>query len=118
MTPETCALFIKGCTGEHPPATDDRIMNLFKTYDTNSDGFIERADFLVFYEKASQGRAETVRENLKHHCVRADLKKLSEVKDEESFEAQDMPRFKISKNVEHFNTLMALLDHPKSLVAE
>jgi hypothetical protein len=50
--------------------------------------------------------------------VRADLKKLSEVKDEENFEAQDMPRFKISKNTDYFNILMSLLDHPKSIVAE
>ena len=118
MTPETCSLFIKGCTGEHPPVTDDRIVNLFKTYDTNADGLIEREDFISFYTKASQGRAETVRENLRHHNVRADLKKLSEVKDEENFEAPDMPRFKISKNAEYFNILMSLLDHPKSIVAE
>jgi Ca2+-binding EF-hand superfamily protein len=42
MTKETCALFIKGCTGEHPPPSDDRIANLFKTYDINNDGKIER----------------------------------------------------------------------------
>jgi len=35
---------------------------------------------------------------MRHHNIRADLKKLSEVKDVESFEAQDMPRFKIPKN--------------------
>ena len=50
--------------------------------------------------------------------MRADLKKLSEVKDEENFEAPDMPRFKISKNTDYFNILMSLLDHPKSIVAE
>jgi hypothetical protein len=47
---------------------------------------------------------------LRHHNIRADLKKLSEVKDAESFEAQDMPRFKIPKNQEYFNLLMSLLD--------
>lgn len=118
MTPETCALFIKGCTNEHPPVTDDRVVNMFKSYDKNNDGFIEREDFLIFYETASRSKAETVRENLRHHNIRSDLKKLSEVKEEENFEAKDMPRFKISKNTEYFNLLMSLLDHPKSLVAE
>lgn len=118
MTPETCALFIKGCTNEYPPVTDDRITNMFKTYDTNNDGFIERSEFLQFYETASKTKADTVRENLKHHNIRVDLKKLSEVKDEESFEAHEMPRFKIAKNQDYFTQLMALLDHPKSMVAE
>jgi hypothetical protein len=53
MTHETCALFIKGCTGEHPPVTDDRITGLFKSYDSNKDGLIERSEFLTFYETAS-----------------------------------------------------------------
>jgi EF hand len=118
MTPETCALFIKGCTGEYPTLSDDRIVNMFNTYDTNKDGFIERQEFLSFYELASRSKADTVRENLKHHCIRADLKKLSEVKDEESFESKDMPRLKISKNIDYFNTLMSLLDNQKSQVAE
>jgi Ca2+-binding EF-hand superfamily protein len=42
MVRETCSLFIKGCTGEQPSVTDDRISNLFKTYDINNDGKIER----------------------------------------------------------------------------
>ena len=100
MSPETCSLFIKGCTGEHPPVTDDRIVNMFKAHDKNNDGFIEREDFVAFYETASRGKAETVRENLRHHNIRSDLKKLSEVKEEEDFEAKDMPRYKISKNTE------------------
>jgi hypothetical protein len=29
MTKDTCALFIKGCTGEHPSSNDDRIAGLF-----------------------------------------------------------------------------------------
>jgi hypothetical protein len=87
MTKETCALFILGCTGEKPTLNDDRIGNLFKTYDKNNDGFIEREDFLEFYEIASKSKGDTVRENLRHHNIRADLKKLSEVQEEESFSA-------------------------------
>jgi len=62
-------------------------------YDSNKDGLIERSEFLAFYELKSRTNDNVVRENLKHHNVRYDLKKLSEVKEEESFEAQDMPRF-------------------------
>ena len=42
MTKETCALFIKGCTGEHPSVNDERILVMFKTYDVNNDEKIER----------------------------------------------------------------------------
>lgn len=42
MTPETCSQFIKGCTGDQPALSDDRIVGMFKTYDTNNDGLIER----------------------------------------------------------------------------
>lgn len=46
MTKETCSLFIKGCTNEQPLPNDDRILGLFKTYDSNNDGKIEREEFL------------------------------------------------------------------------
>jgi|LauGreDrversion4_2_1035121.scaffolds.fasta_scaffold11990_6 hypothetical protein len=97
MTKETCCLFIKGATGEQPTVTDDRVLGLFKLYDTNNDGFIEREDFLVFYENSARNKPDTVRENLRHHNVRPDLKKLSEVQEEESFLTKDMPRLKISQ---------------------
>jgi len=47
---------------------------------------------------------------LKHHNIRNDLKKLSEVREEESFFTQDMPRLKISKQQDYFDLLMSLLD--------
>jgi len=50
MTRETCAMFVKGCTGEFTSPNDERIDGLFKTYDKNNDGKIEREDFLIFYE--------------------------------------------------------------------
>ncbi len=51
-----------------------------------------------------------MRENLKAHNVRNDLKKLSEVQEETSFKTEDMPRFKISETQEYFEQLMVLLD--------
>jgi hypothetical protein len=48
-------------------------------YDHNNDDLIEREDFMNFYETSSRGKAETVRENLKAHNIRNDLKKLSEI---------------------------------------
>lgn len=98
MTKETCGLFIKGCTGEQPGPGDDRIGNLFKMYDSNNDGFIEREEFLLFYEISSKNKPETVRENLRSHNIRNDLKKLSEITEESSFQTEDMPRFRISRN--------------------
>jgi hypothetical protein len=45
------------------------------------------------------------------------LKKLSEVREVESFKAQDMPRLKISKNEAYFDQLMSLLDKSSALVS-
>jgi hypothetical protein len=83
---------------------------MFKKYDSNADGKIERAEFLQFYVDASRSKGDTVRENLKSHNIRNDLKKLSEIQEESSFSTEDMPRYKISKNQEQFNLLISLLD--------
>jgi hypothetical protein len=83
---------------------------MFKKYDSNADGKIERAEFLAFYVDASRSKGDTVRENLKSHNIRNDLKKLSEIQEESSFSTEDMPRYKISKNQEQFNLLISLLD--------
>ena len=79
MTKETCALFIKGCTGEHPSVNDERIQSMFKQFDVNNDERIERKEFMTFYETACKNKPDTVRENMKAHNIRNDLKKLSEI---------------------------------------
>jgi len=81
MTHKTCELFLKGCTGESPTLNDDRIASLFKSYDVNNDAKIERVDFIRFYEDSSKLKPDTVRENLKAHNIRPDLKKLSELEE-------------------------------------
>jgi hypothetical protein len=98
MTKETATLFIKGCTGEQPLPNDDRIKGLFDKYDSNKDGKMEREEFLTFYELSSKTKADTVRENLRAHNIRNDLKKLSELQEESAFNTEDMPRYKISKH--------------------
>jgi ubiquitin carboxyl-terminal hydrolase 34 len=50
FTKNSCARFIKGCTGELPPVTDDRVVNLFKSYDSNKDERLELDEFLSWYE--------------------------------------------------------------------
>mmetsp|Transcript_44247 Transcript_44247/g.32237 ORF Transcript_44247/g.32237 Transcript_44247/m.32237 type:complete len:96 (-) Transcript_44247:78-365(-) len=85
MTPETCVYFIKGCTGDLPPVNDDRITGLFEKYDADKDGKLEEKDFLRFYTLSCRDKPETVRENLKNHNIRNDLKKLSEVIEETTF---------------------------------
>lgn len=110
MTKETCTKFIKGCTNEQPLPNDERILTMFKVYDANHDGRIERDEFLNFFEVACRSKPDTVRDNLKHHNIRNDLKKLSEVTEESSFATEDMPRFKISKNQDQFDLLISLLD--------
>lgn len=114
MTKETCALFIRGCTGEFPSSSDERIVNLFKAYDSNNDGKIEREEFMTFFENSSKSKEDTVRENLRAHNIRNDLKKLSEIMEESSFTKEDMPRYKISKNQTYFDLLMSILDRQDS----
>lgn len=58
---------------------------MFKQYDINNDGRIERTEFMGFYEHSARNKPDTVRENLKAHNIRNDLKKLSEVQEESSF---------------------------------
>jgi len=53
---------------------------------------------MSFYETAARNKPDTVRENLRAHNIRNDLKKLSEIQEESSYSNDDMPRYKISKN--------------------
>jgi hypothetical protein len=82
FTKESAARFIQACCGDLPPPTDQRISTLFQQYDGDSDGKIERAEFLTFYKTCSRGeKAGTVRENLRAFNVRPDLTKMCEAGD-------------------------------------
>lgn len=79
MTPESTTRFILGATGEHIGPTDGRIEGLFKGYDSNKDGKLERNEFLTFYTNAAIEKASRVMENIKAHCVRPDLVRFCDV---------------------------------------
>ena len=60
---------------------------------------MERYEFLQFYlDACNEGRSDRVRENLKQHFIRSDLKKMSDIVEEATFTKEEMPRFTISKN--------------------
>lgn len=70
MTPESTTLFIKGATNEAVSPDDGRITGLFKSYDSNKDGKIERHEFLTFYADAARDKVDRVYDNLKNHFIR------------------------------------------------
>ena len=110
--------FIMGCVGERSSGPDDsRVVDLFKQYDTDNDGKLQREEFLSFYKTASRDRPSTVRDNLRNFNVRPDLRKWSEVGDETALKSEELPRNLLSTQQKHFDSLMSLLDKASPAVA-
>ena len=109
MTPQNCADFIRSCTDDNCKADDPRILNLFHQYDYDKDGKIDRAGFHEFYRIAAVSKPEVVRANMAAHHYRNDLKKITEI-DEENKDPEKLPRYKIAHNPEYFDLLFRLLD--------
>ena len=115
MTPPSAAAFVRSCTDDNCNEQDARITNLFNTYDLNHDNKLERLEFLTFYMFCCQEKPEIVWQNLLAHGFRNDLKKPSEVtEDDENYSqprkrVEDMPRYKISNNQEYFDAIFKLL---------
>lgn len=101
MDDAACARFIQGSTGNQCPTNDNRVTTIIGKYDGDKDGSINLQEFLKFYYDASVGPTlHIVQSNLKHHNVRLDLKKFSEVVDEVDYAENEMPRFTMSDNQE------------------
>ena len=99
MDDAACARFIHGSTGNSCHKTDNRVVTIINKYDGDKDGSITLQEFLKFYYDGSSGPTlKVVQSNLKHHNVRLDLKKFSEVVDEVDYAENEMPRFTISDN--------------------
>jgi len=71
-----------------------------------------------FFLNACNDRLERVLENLKCHNIRPDMKKIYELKEESEFSKEQMPRFAMSANQSHFDTLMEVLDKNKEAKAD
>lgn len=112
FTRQSAAHFIQACCGDLPAPSDQRISALFQAYDGDSDGKIEREEFLGFYRTCSRGeKAVTVRENLKAFNVRPDLTKMSEVEDDAAPAVEGLPRHFLSRGHQaHFDALLRLLE--------
>lgn len=109
FTPLSAVRFIKGCTHEDVGPDDSRIEGLFKIYDKDKSGKMTKANFMDFFLKACADRLERVLENLKCHHIRPDMQKIYKVKQESEFNKKQMPRFTMSANQKHFDTLMGVL---------
>ena len=91
--------FIYGSTKTPCPKDDQRVKNIIDKYDGDKDGSITLPEFWQFYYDAASGpNLKIVQSNLKHHNVRLDLKRVSEVVEEVDYAEHDMPRFTISAN--------------------
>ena len=89
------ARFVSVATGASCYSSEEPVRLMIQQYDTNGDEALSLEDFLTFYLDAASGsedRREAVRNNLKNHNIRLDLKNYSEVFDTPLFEAANMPR--------------------------
>ena len=113
------AKFIRCATGAPCGALDDRVSQIIKAYDDDKDGNVDLNGFLKFYYVAcTNNNLGAVHQNLLQHNVRLDLKKMSEVTEECSFEKTDMPRYTLSANQAQFSALFDLVDSSNSEVAK
>ena len=113
FTPETGVRFIKGCTHEDQPKDDSRIVGLLNMFNREQEGFLTKEHFMDFFLNASFDKPERVFENLSAHHIRNDLQWIHRIKEENEFTKEQMPRYTLSENQEHFDLLMNILEKNK-----
>lgn len=113
MTPEDCVEFIRSCTDDKCKTSDGRVKNLFQNHDHDNDGKVDVNGFLEFYRLACIKKDEVVRNNILAHNYRNDLRKISDMI-EENTDKTVLPRYILSHKQEYFDTLFSLLDRPDS----
>lgn len=111
MTPEDCVEFIRSCTDDKCKTSDNRVRNLFTNHDYDNDGKVDKAGFVEFYRLACLKKEDVVRSNILAHNYRNDLKKISDMT-EENTDKTLLPRFILSHDPKYFDSLFSLLDRP------
>ena len=112
--------FIGSCTQDTCKATDSRVRVILKTYDKDSDGYLELEDFLEFYFDAciDPKRTQVVWSNLYAHHYKNDLSRYDDVDPTEALDPKTLPRYLLASNKEHFDSLFSLLDIGGNLAEE
>lgn len=110
MSKEQCREFTRaviGLTSCH----DDRISSIYRDYDSNQDGFLEKKEFVNFYVKASFDKPSIVWENLKNIGVSSNLTFPEEKLLPCGFRM--LPRETLSADQSFFDLLFSQLDKPR-----
>ena len=86
------------------------------SWDSDGDGKLVRQDFLDFYIKSCFSNPELVRRNLTKYNYRADMKQAPKAGDDDNIlqarkTHNEMPRYKISNNLQYFSVILHLLDY-------
>ena len=101
MTTEGAQAFIYEMTTDYPDAKDNRVQNLFKEYAKPDDQeHLDREGFINFFHEACKTRVPSVYENMENMLVRPDMKRYSDVEEENALQRDEMPRYLISENAE------------------
>ena len=101
MTTEGAQAFIYEMTTDYPDAKDNRVQNLFKEYAKPDDQeHLDREGFIGFFHEACKTRVPSVYENMENMLVRPDMKRYSDVEEENALQRDEMPRYLISENAE------------------
>jgi hypothetical protein len=74
---------------------------LFKEYAKPDDQeHLDREGFVGFFHEACKTRVPSVYENMENMLVRPDMKRYSDVEEENALQRDEMPRYLISENAE------------------
>ncbi|EAR85485.2 ubiquitin carboxy-terminal hydrolase (macronuclear) [Tetrahymena thermophila SB210] len=111
MSMQNCAHFIESCTKDVCKVDDYRVIDVFKFWDSDKDGYLSEQDFLEFYRKGSKDKKETVMKNIQAHYYSDDLARLYELKMKLSQEdVQELPRYLLSQNETFQKQIFQLYD--------
>lgn len=74
MTFALCLKFTNIILSDTDEDGEEKVTNLFKSYDAIERGYLTRDNFIDFYTRSTLDKDKIVRDNLRMHNIRNDLK--------------------------------------------
>ena len=111
MSKTQCGKFRAVCVGnEKCDGTDQKITELFTTWDDDEDGFLTEKNFLAFYLSACKTSPPSVYRNLESFNYRSDFKTAQDLEKESQISEKALPRYIIGSSEAWFEILFGLLE--------